>query len=49
MSGITYTSFERDFIFEKRLGKGNFAIVNQVLHQIDKRSYAHKCIELSST
>jgi hypothetical protein len=44
MSGISYLSFERDFRFERRLGKGNYAIVNQVIHLLDNRSYAHKCI-----
>lgn len=48
MSGITYQSFERDFRIEKRLGKGNYAVVNQVLHLLDHHSYAHKCIEFAS-
>lgn len=48
MSGISYSTFERDFKLEKRLGKGNYATVTQVTHLLDQRSYAHKCIEMAS-
>jgi hypothetical protein len=48
MSGITYATFERDFRLEGKLGKGNYATVTKVQHLIDQRTYAHKCIELTS-
>lgn len=48
MSAITFQTFERDFRYEKLLGKGNYATVTQVLHLVDNRKYAHKCIEIAS-
>jgi len=47
MSAISYTSFEKDFRFERRLGKGNYSTVEQVYHTLDQRSYAHKVTELT--
>lgn len=44
MSGISYTTFERDFRLENRIGKGNYATVIKVQHILDMRSYAHKII-----
>jgi serine/threonine protein kinase len=46
MSGISYTTFERDFRFENRIGKGNYATVLKVQHLLDLRSYALKSIEV---
>jgi serine/threonine protein kinase len=48
MSAISYSSFQRDFRFQQNLGKGNYSTVNQVLHNVDSRTYAHKITELSS-
>ena len=44
MSNIPYASFITDFKFEKSLGRGNCAVVDQVYHLFDKKSYAHKKI-----
>ena len=49
MSAITYANFERDFRYEKRIGKGNCSFVNQVWHNIDQCSYAHKISYLNTS
>jgi serine/threonine protein kinase len=49
MSAIPYNSFKQDFSFVKNIGKGNCAVVNQVYHKIDKKSYAHKQISAQSS
>jgi hypothetical protein len=46
MSAISYPCFEKDFMVEKRLGKGNCSVVNQVFHIPEQKYYALKVTEL---
>jgi len=48
MSAIPYAIFKKDFRWEKHIGKGSCAQVNQYYHEISKQSYAVKRIELKS-
>ncbi len=48
MSGISYSTYQRDFQSENRIGKGNYAAVTKVRHMLDMRTYAHKCIEVAT-
>jgi hypothetical protein len=48
MSSIPYSVFEKDFKWQRHIGKGSCAKVAQYYHSISRKSYAVKRIELHS-
>lgn len=48
MSSITFSTFEKDFSIEKRLGKGNCATVSLAYHKPSEKYYAVKISQLKN-